>query len=498
MHYAFPEWFKLKRYPHIGLPITVQQAKAVRSYIENPSKIASHPFLPLIRRSIVTYPYKLDEVTGLKKPKRKERDLTYASHLDSLIFSYYANQLQKKYEEFINREHLEDVVVAYRKIKCQDQNGNKCNIHIAGDVFQYVKACIGKGKEVALITFDIKGFFDSLDHGILKQNWKRILGINNMPDDVYNVFKHTTRFSYIKDEQLFSLFKNSIICESNGEYICRKVKRIQYIRNANAVAYCERKDMQRIRRSGDLQKNTNHYGIPQGLPISAILANTYMCDFDKDIASKLKEAHGLYKRYSDDIIVVCPINEANHWRDYIINKINSVKLEIQLEKTNLFEIHRIYGKTQCFHETCGTNKKIEYLGFSFDGENIRIKPAGLCKYYRRMWKAKRRHKRWAISINNSTNGVVFEHSMYQRYSRLGSVRHVIRKKSPVGFVKTRKKTYGNYLTYAYKASEVLREPGIKKQFRRNIHKMKASITEIYEDVKRVQSARLMQDEANGL
>lgn len=81
--------------------------------------------------------------------------------------------------------------------------------------------------------------------------------------------------------------------------------------------------------------------------------------------------------------------------------------------------------------------------------------------------------------------MVFEHSLYQRYSRQGSIRHYIRKRTKNGFVKTKKKTYGNYLTYAYKASEILGEPAIKKQLRRNLHKLKLSIKEIYTDVERV-------------
>lgn len=202
-----------------------------------------------------------------------------------------------------------------------------------------------------------------------------------MPADVYNIFKHTTRYSYITEERLFSLFKDSIICESNGSYKKRKIKRLQYMREAKAVAFCECKDLPIIRKSGYLEKNTNKKGIPQGLPISAVLANVYMCDFDKEIASKLEDVNGIYKRYSDDIVIVCPIESARYFREYIIEKIKRVNLEIQKEKTNLFELHKIHGKTVCLHEEKGNNKKIEYLGFSFDGENIRIKPSGLCKYY---------------------------------------------------------------------------------------------------------------------
>ena len=41
--------------------------------------------------------FKKDEKT-LRKPDEKKRELYYASHLDSLIFSYYAKLLSDKYE----------------------------------------------------------------------------------------------------------------------------------------------------------------------------------------------------------------------------------------------------------------------------------------------------------------------------------------------------------------------------------------------------------------
>ena len=486
-----PEWIKLKRYPHIGLPISPRHVASIRKYVETPEKIASHAFMPFIRRKMVSHPHRLNPDTNKKEPKRKVRELTYASHVDSVIFSYYADRLQHRYEDFVRKNHLDDVVVAYRKIRCQDGKGNKCNIHIAGDVFQYVKSQLKLDKEVALITFDIKGFFDNLDHKIVKQTWKQIMGYNDMPKDEYNVYKHATKYSYVIDEKLFYLFKDRILCESNGGVVPHKVKALKYMRNRKAVAFCDRSDIDAIRKSGYIQGHTDSKGIPQGLPISAVLANIYMCNFDLDIASKVKASNGIYKRYSDDIVVVCPIKDARYWRDYVINHIKSVNLEIQPEKTNLYELHKIHGRTMCIHETEGLNKKIEYLGFSFDGENVLIKSAGVGKYYYKMSRAKRRHKRWAISINNSTSGYVFEHPLFKRYSLAGSRRHQIRKKVGKKFLKTGRKGYGNYLTYVLKASEVLHEPKIRRQLRRNLNKLKKSINEIYAEIKRVENARLM-------
>lgn len=487
---AIPEWFKLKRYPHIGLPIAPRQVAAVISYIKSPDKIAHHAFMPFIRREMISHPYRVNSDTGVKERKRKVRKLTYASHLDSAIFAYYALKLQKSYEVFVRKNHLENVAVAYRKIKCPNGGGNKCNIHIAGDVFQYVRSQLRKNKEVAIITFDIKEFFDSLDHKYLKQSWKKIMGCTDMPEDEYNILKHATKFSYIRENRIFEMFKDQILCESGSIVRTKRVKRLDYMRDKNAIAYCDRKNIDIIRQSGYIEGHKGNAGIPQGLPISAVLANIYMSSFDIEALAEVQSAGGIYKRYSDDIVVVCPIKEAVRLKNYIINHITSIHLEIQERKTNLYEIHKVFGKAMCFHEKDGMKHKIEYLGFSFDGEHVLIKSAGLSNYFHKMWRSKRRHKRWAISINNSTNGRIFEHPFYKRYTLAGSVRHQIRRKKGNRFVITGKKSYGNYLTYAYKASEVLGSPSIKRQLRKNLHRVRKSINEIRTDITRVQNAKM--------
>ena len=57
------------------------------------------------------------------------------------------------------------------------------------------------------------------------------------------------------------------------------------------------------------------------------------------------------------------------------------------------------------------------------------------------------------------------------------------------FQKIDKKNYGNYLTYALKAAEVMHEDRIKKQLRRNLNKVRTSINEIKEDSDRVLNAK---------
>lgn len=60
-------WFKVKSYPHIGLPITWQDQNKVIQYIKNPKNIEIHSFCPFIHAQIITPKFrkKYDEVGNL-------------------------------------------------------------------------------------------------------------------------------------------------------------------------------------------------------------------------------------------------------------------------------------------------------------------------------------------------------------------------------------------------------------------------------------------------
>lgn len=46
------DWFKVKRYPHIGLPLkNNERHKWIEKYVTNPDKVAKHSFLPFIHKT---------------------------------------------------------------------------------------------------------------------------------------------------------------------------------------------------------------------------------------------------------------------------------------------------------------------------------------------------------------------------------------------------------------------------------------------------------------
>lgn len=481
------DWFSIKSYPHIGLPITWQDCARIKQYITNSKNIETHAFCPFIHTQITTPKFRKEYDSNgnlLHNGKRiagkpKKRDIYYANHWDANIFAYYSYLLSQKYEQLLKDKNLGDVVSAYRQIP-KDEWSNKCNIDFANDVFEYIRKQSQKGDDLVAIAFDIQGFFDNLDHTILKNAWKQMLGLNEndpLPKDHYQVFKAIIHFSYVELNELFDLFKNEIVVKSKSGKIRKKsVKKIQYLRNQNAIAFCELKDLQIIREKGLICSNkAKNYGICQGSSISATLANIYMLAFDEYINQHILKMGGLYRRYSDDMVVVCSLA----YRDKIINLFNDtitkiVKLTIQKKKTQIFHFKKQNNQLICLQEFNGNinhnshKRNFEYLGFSFNGQYIYLKTATLANYYRKMKTGVGRCKFYAHTINNDTRGSMFNNRLYRQYSYLGA-------KTSVSFVrvnnktkkwkKSKKKKWGNFISYAQKASYTLNGNKIKHQIK---------------------------------
>ena len=466
-----------KGYIHLDAPFTPKQKLWLYSYIINKDAITHHAFLPLIRRTVKTYPFKRNK-EGIRKKVKKKRKLTFASHIDAAIFAYYAEKLQADYENYIKGIGIGDVVTAYRKVKSESHKGNKCNIDFAYDVFSYIKENLTEENPMDVVTFDIKGFFDNLNPRILKEKWKKVIGKKHLDDDEYAIFKHVTNYSYVNETEIFRLFKERIVCKTKrGNIVKRKVKHTNYLRDKDAIAYCMKKDIAEIRGKGLIRRKKESNGIPQGLPISSTLANIYMIDFDKEVKRVVIENGGIYRRYSDDIIVVCPKGVSKHIKNSILHKIEDVSLTIEKSKTNLYHFTKKDGVVNCQHEKFGANDILEYLGFSFDGNHILLKNSSVCKFYYKMHKSIRRSVYFAIHINNKTRGKMFEHHLISRFTYAGANRHTVYRRSSKKktFYPIKEKTYGNFLTYVEKASCIMHEPKIKMQLRRCTSKLRNGI-----------------------
>lgn len=461
------DWFKPKKYPHIGLPIEPKDRHKIECYIRNPLKIAQHSFMPLIRREQISYKYK--EEIGVKKRISKGRLISYASHLDAQIYSYYGQLLERRYESYLYAHGYGECVIAYRSLHRDDGFGNKCNIDLANDAFDYIRKA-SSVHEQSVIIADIKSFFDHLNHKLLKAAWKEVSGFQSLPDDEYAVLKNVIKYAFVNAQELFNVYRNQIICQQKTKIANRTLSSMRFFRDKNAIAFCGKESIESIRKSGMIHKNEHPYGIPQGLPISAVLANIYMVDFDRQLFAFMKSIGGYYRRYSDDIIISCDASKSEDVMSMLKRLISEVELDFAEEKTKLFSVKNEGGKTIITDKKTLKASVIEYLGLSFDGSTIRLKNKSISKYYHKMKRTINAKTHFAISKTDKSGGVLFVQQLLRKFTPIGSKRHAILRRSTTDksvFINTGLKSFGNFWTYVKKASRICQSPEIKHQLNNN-------------------------------
>lgn len=296
---------------------------------------------------------------------------------------------------------------------------------------------------------DFTKFFDNLDHAYLKQQWCSLLGVSHLPPDHYAVYKNITRFS---TWELVDLLQLNGLKDTKGDR-----------RKLNSKLVVLSKDQLKSFRS-HVQKNQNTFGIPQGSPMSALLANVYMLDIDRQINEVVTSLGGLYMRYSDDFIIVLPFvheQEADETLTGLTQYINSKPgLTLEPEKTQYF----FYDSGQLencglrFHANADSGKRfINFLGFTFDGNKVSIRSKTISKYYYKMYRKAHTirknggytHKGTRISCKN----------LYKRYSHHGA-----------------KSEKGNFLTYVMRSKQVFgNDELIERDTRRHMQKIRKAL-----------------------
>lgn len=430
-------YFKIRTYRHFDNPFLSEDSEKIielRNYLDDPQKISKHSFYPLLglvceerrmSKLVHYYYYKnlleqqdLDpDVMELCKsevkkfePKKvgdkcgivKERPLRFSSHLDTLVYSKYTQILTPFYEKKLIDLGLTKTVLAYRSNykKNHEIKTQFSNVCATWDVIENIKS---KNNNCYVLAFDLSSFFDNIDHAKLKESWCNVLGVKSLPDDHFNIFKSLTNYSFVEKKYL-------------NEYLNEKKEKT----NGNdEQSNNEKFDFREFRKwhyntHGKFSKNPGlnkddlpPHGIPQGNTLSGLLSNIYMLDFDIKINSLAEENNGLYRRFCDDIIIVIPHND--EIKDLFIKELRSQLLE----KGKALKLHPIdendkYSKSQCYDFTDLekiTKNPMQYLGFYYDGSNVRIREQSLAKYKRKINKCMIAHK---IKISNMRIAELFK------------------------------------------------------------------------------------------
>lgn len=492
------DWFKPRGYLHIDSKIITSDRRLVELKVRNPNYIEKHAFLPLLYKSICERRYKKIKTEDGKairshsehgESTKKIRPIHYASHLDSQIYSFYNHKIiSPAYEKLLNQPHgLSDCVSAYRSIKAPEGNGNKCNIHFAMDAIEEIK----KRKDCIAIVLDIKNFFSTLDHKILLERWKQVMGVEYLDDDHHNLYKSITQFHYINlddfrtkkngfDEREIASFRKNGVQSffASMEHFRERIKAKEFIIRKNQFK----------RKEG---KNKYSIGIPQGLPLSALLANIYLYQFDLEIFNELCVKNDVfYRRYSDDIVLICKINQRVFVEGFIKHLIcgDQVKLKLSDQKTKriVFREIEINGRRRLqsfFFNPNGEeifNIPFSYLGFEFYGYQTLIKASRISNFYRRMKRAVRRQHLKAEKANENNledKKVIYKRRLYRLFTYKGLKKRKLRErtkyilaKDNLGYwirkgIEIPRKHRGNALLYAKRAAKIMNAPEINRQYR---------------------------------
>lgn len=429
-----------RAYAHFDLRCTFASKSAL---VKDPHFVAGYAFYPLIEKPLRRMKQGEDG-----KPFNKPRPIRYAAHLDRCIYQYYAGLLNEKYNATARRIGIDDSSIAYRT--------NKKGMSNCG----FAALAFSKMRELGtcyVYAGDFEDFFETLDHRYLKQRIKSLFDDGHIPNDYYHVLKNATRYSVWKIESLLDY--HGLPHTKSG------VRRLNH--KARVLDPTAFKAL--VKKAVCQPWKETERGIPQGLPVSGVLANIYMLEFDKKMSGLANTLGGMYMRYSDDFIFICPTEKG--MRDAMAAlsglQVTVPSVRVHPEKTKAF-CYKDGTVTQLLRGQ-GANaghlsSHIDYLGFSFDGTSVRLRQRTVGRYYRRMYR--RLRELYSPGVRPSKKRV---EGLYLDFSDWGS--------DPSRNRKVREKLkrdceHGNFLTYAHRSQDAFPGDPIAADFTRHKYKIR--------------------------
>ena len=419
----FRDSFRTRGYRHFDRPPGLEGARRLAT---DERRAEKHSFYPFIRRKVETPRYKKAE----HKNEKKERCVDYASHSDAAIYSWYSALLSERYEALLHSTGEPcEIAIAYRKLDGQ------CNIHFAQTAFDWVQAHL----PCVALCFDVEGFFDAIDHDLLKREWNSLLGTKRLPLDHFRVFKSLTQYSFVCEVEVHRLFGRPKRRPTNH----RSAKRIVPERLCSPQEF-----RTRIRDAGHIHPNTRlGMGIPQGSPMSGILSNIYMLPFDRKLKEFASSCGGFAQRYSDDILLIVPIEKCDEAKQLVFAAAEERRLKVHRNSPKLEE--------RQFDRGCSAAplpQPMQYLGLTFDGKNVRIRPQTWSRQCRKARSYIRRAADHALKSTHRNTAASLVH------------RPIYRKTFLRRFTEQGQRNFGSY---ANRSKRVTSSTAIKKQWKQH-------------------------------
>lgn len=220
-----------------------------------------------------------------------------------------------------------------------------------------------------------------------------MLKVERLPADHFQVFKAITRYAVVDRQTAYEAL--GYYGEKRTSKIGSPIKGYLTAHNKMPKKICTGREFRELIKK-HIQVHYQPYGIPQGAPISDLLANLYMIDFDCKVLEWVTHVRGTYFRYSDDIILIVPEGSIDHscffelFRSLLSDF--DTRLTIKTEKSAVFVFRKSEGDDQTVHHAFGTQGRngLEYLGFRYQGEKVYLRDSTLSNLHRKISSAARR------------------------------------------------------------------------------------------------------------
>lgn len=301
-------------------------------------------FRPLLELEVPKAPFQKNQLKEAQKAG-KTRVLSLSCLRDSLVQNLMMDVLQEHIErEFFS--HIHSHSYAYRKGRSTAQAMHRIQEWL-GDGYSY---CL-KG--------DIEGFFDNINHKLLKKKMNRMINGTENPV-LYQLLRH-----FLMVPRVLPGVYEQYCKEYYPERLERKArKRAKDEKTAETqVSQNVRKEHVRLTTQPRLK------GIPQGGVLSGFLANLFLYDFDVMVLQLAKEMDFKYIRYADDFMLLFRSPEQSREVFEILVKF------LAKEKLTLHPYDS--PKTELRDLSANKKETIVFVGYEISSRYLRINPANV-------------------------------------------------------------------------------------------------------------------------
>lgn len=413
---------KERKYTHFDLRLSDEAREAIRA---TPDAIIKNAFWPLLGFAKAERRVKRDSAGSISF-EVKNREIKFGSHRDAALFEHYSAQLSQEYERTLAQELFSGSVLAYRR-------GIGSNVVQAKSLFDE----IGLRRDVTAIALDISGFFDHIRHDVLLSSLRTVLGTARLLDHDFVMFRRMTKFDWV-----------------DAESIDHRLRGVKRPKGRICDSYQFRKHI-RTKEDNLVKSNPNEFGIPQGTPLSGLYANISLLGFDGKLNELVASLGGSMRRYSDDIAILLPLNvSSTDVVESVRNLLCEIGLSLSDKKTEIRTFREKNG-------SAWSDKPFQYLGFTFDGKKILIRQSSLNRYYSKMHSGV--YAKIAVAKSKSVpRDSIFMRELYRKYTHFGMHR--------------------NFPRYAYRASDIMNAPEIRKQLASHFAIFKLAIQRSLESI----------------